>query len=246
MCIFYRSVKLFILVTALFVVCADFAWSEFRVYYRYKNRFYKEIRPQLCNQEEYAIELARSMDKSLDQGMKFDEFSRLYKTNLLDKNYPNCFFEEESKVISLDIIPTETKHWGIIRTVYYANDGERYILYQLYMKNFNDVRLYDSPEQLIGLIESGEIDWDWLSDIGKQAIWSSFNDAERDKNEKKLQDVLDARAAASLYNLVNESLAMLKPKDSSPSGDAVLRERTPLVEVGGYSGEQRNNSLGGQ
>ena len=193
--IFYRSVKLFILATALFVVCTDFAWAEFRVHYRYKNRIYTETKFQLCNQEKYAIELARSMGESLDQRMEFDKFSKLYQTDLLNKNYPNCAFEEKLEVIDLGIVPTETKHWGITRIAYYVNNRE-YILYQLYMKNFNDIRIYDSPEQLIGLIESGEIDWAFLSKAEKEGIWRSIYDGSREeaKNEKRLEEVLDARA----------------------------------------------------
>ena len=193
--IFYRSVKLFILVTALFAVCTDFAWAEVETHYRYKNRFYKETGLKLCAQEEYAIELARSMDKSMDQGMEFDQFSKFYKTDLLNKNYPNCDFKDKSNVDMLDIIPTQSKHWGIIRIIYYSNDGNSYILYQLYREDLNDIKLYDSHEQLIALIESGEINWDWLSDREKQAIRHSFDiDPEGEKFTKMLQDVLDARA----------------------------------------------------
>ena len=187
MSIFYRSVKLFIIVSLLFSVSTDFAWAEFKFHYRYKNRSYTKIRAQLCNQEKYAIELARAIEDSMDKGLELDEISRLYETNL-SKNHPKCFFEQESKGVNLDIIPTEGKRWGILRIAYYEND-KGYTLYHLYMKNFNELRLYDSQEQLISLIESGEINWYSLSDAEKDGLWVSLED----DYTKKLQDVLRAK-----------------------------------------------------
>ena len=246
MSVFYRLVHFLLLVAIFWTMGIASVWAaERKVHYRYKNKYYTDSKTKLCGNKEDALRLAKEMERKIREGITKGEFRTRYENSKnLKEIYPRCTIHPKTKSIPIEIIPTTGTHFGVLYEIVYDPDEEGITdkLYSVYIKSRHDLRYYDSQEQLIGLIESGEIDWAWLSDIEKQAIWDSLDDSKA----KRLEEVLDARSVASLPNLLNESFAMLSSKDSSPWGDAVLRERTPLVEVGGYLGEQPKNSSGAQ
>ncbi len=212
--IFFSSVKLFILVTALLGVCTDFAWAvEMEIQYRYGNRNYKGTNTKVCGNKEDAIRLVNEMKSQIRNGISSEEFKDRYEDpGKLNDIYPKCNVYLETKSTPIEIIPTTGMSLGISYEIFHdpEREGIGYKLYSVYIKKKYDFRYYDSQDQLIGLIESGEIDWDWLSDREKQAIWKSFdNDPEGEKFKKRLE-ALYPRGAASLPNLLNESFATLK------------------------------------
>ncbi len=92
----------------------------------------------------------------------------------------------------MELIPTTGARIGVSSVkAYDVEENLAYDLYSVYHKKTYDIRLYDTQEQLISLIESGEVTWEFLSSAAKEAIWSSFTgDPKEQEFRKRLQDVL--------------------------------------------------------
>ena len=196
----HKSIKFLMLAIALWGVgiapaLAVFAVAKEReLRYRYKNRPYIHEENRLCGSKEAAIKLMKQTDSEIRAAKTVDdweEFSKRYDDReRLRENHPDCDIFPITNSIIIEIIPTTGVLSGILYLSVYDKDKKlSHNWYSVYPKRVYDIRLYDSQEQLISLIESGEITWEFLSDAEKEAIRDSLEK----KFTKRLLDVLDAQ-----------------------------------------------------
>ncbi len=129
----------------------------------------------------------------------WDKFKRRYNNpDRLNKNHPKCAIFPTARLTIMEIIPTSGTIIGVASVMAYdLEENLEYDLYSVYSKAGYDFRIYDSQEQLISLIESEEVVWEFLSSAAKEAIWYSFTgDSKEQEFRKKLEDVLKAKGLA--------------------------------------------------
>ncbi len=196
----HKSIKFLMLAIALWGVGIAPALAAFdvaeerKVRYRYKNKSYIHKENRLCKSKEAAIKLMKQTDseiKVLKTKDDWEEFNKRYDDrDRLRENHPDCDIFPITISTVIEIIPTTGVLSGILYLSVYDEDKKlSHNWYGVYPKAIYDTRLYDSREQLISLIESGEITWEFLSDAEKEAIWNSLEK----KFTKRLLDVLDAQ-----------------------------------------------------
>ena len=201
----HKSIKFLMLAIALWCVGIAPALAAFDVAkdrelrYRYKNKSYIHTENKLCGSKEAAIKLMKQAEREI-RAVKtaddWEEFNNRYDDrDRLKRNHPDCDIFPITISTIIEIIPTTGVLSGILYLSVYDEEKKLSLnWYNVHPKRVYDFRLYDSLDQLISLIESGEITWEFLSDAEKQAVWDSFfGDSEEEKFTKRLHDVLDAQ-----------------------------------------------------
>ena len=183
----HKSIKFLMLAIALWGVGIAPALAAFdvaeerKVRYRYKNKSYIYTANRLCGSKEAAIKLIKQTEREIRAAKTEDErveFNKRYDDrDRLRENHPDCDIFPITISTIIEIIPMPGPILGILYLSVYDEDKKlSHNWYSVDPKGVYDLRLYDSRDQLISLIESGEITWAFLSDSEKQAIWNSFDD----------------------------------------------------------------------